>query len=356
MSSQRIGYLDIAKGVGILLVVLGHNDLNTYASFLYKIIFSFHMPLFFFISGMFFKPEIEIVQLIKKRFHTLVKPYFFSILLIYFVALFFSGRMGFYTIGYRIAKAFYGSGYYLDWVQMWFIPALFVVNLVAFGFHRLLSRFPGWVKWIGLPGMLAVGVWTIGWFYPYHLPFPNLELNGLPWNLDLALVAGFYYLLGFQVRQRVSERIIRSPWLLLGTSLTNLAIVINLPSVMDLNTRSYPYPLLSTVACLAGIFFILSLSYWLDKGPTWLAASLKYTGMASLIILIFHTPIQSYLTKKMVALIGSSTYVPLMVFPFAVLVPLLLYALFIRPNPALAWLYGMHDKFSLQFAGEEQDK
>ncbi len=354
MSSKRIGYLDIAKGVGILLVVLGHNDLKAYAPLVFKIIYSFHMPLFFFISGMFFKPEIQIIQLIKKRFHSLVKPYFFSILLIYFVALFFSGTMGFYTIGYRIVKAFYGSGYYLDWVQMWFIPALFVVNLVAFGFYRLLSRFPGWVKWIGLLGMLAVGIWTIGWFYPYHLPFRNLELKGLPWNLDLALVAGFYYLLGFQVRQRVSEQIIRSRWLLLGTSLTNLAIVINLPSVMDLNSRSYPYPLLSTVACLAGIFFTLSLSYWLDKGPTWLSASLKYIGTASLIILIFHAPIQSYLTKKMAALFGSSIYMPLAVFPFAVLVPLLLLALFIRPNPALAWLYGLHNEFSLRPTVEEK--
>jgi fucose 4-O-acetylase-like acetyltransferase len=356
MSSKRIGYLDIAKGLGILLVVLGHNDLKSYAPLVFKIVYSFHMPLFFFISGMFFKPETPFIQLIKKRFHTLVKPYFFSILLIYFVALFFSGTMGFYTIGYRIAKAFYGTGYYLDWVQMWFIPALFVVNLVAFGFYRLLRRFPDWINYIGLLGLLAVGVWTIGWFYPYQMPFLNIELKGLPWNLDLALVAGFYYLLGFQVRQQVSERIIRSRWLLLGTAIINLVIVINLSSVMDLDKRSYPYPILSTVACLAGIFFILSLSYWLDKGPSWLVSSLKYIGMASLIILIFHAPIQSYLTKKMVALMGGSTYVPLIVFPFAVLVPLLLYALFIRPNPALAWLYGLHDKFSLQFAGEEKDK
>ena len=55
MSNQRIQYIDIAKGIGILLVVIGHciNSL----SFLGKWIWSFHMPLFFVISGLCFNPS-----------------------------------------------------------------------------------------------------------------------------------------------------------------------------------------------------------------------------------------------------------------------------------------------------------
>ena len=54
---KRIGYIDIAKGLGILIIVLAHNDLAGYHPTLHKFIYSFHIPLFFFLSGMFFRPE-----------------------------------------------------------------------------------------------------------------------------------------------------------------------------------------------------------------------------------------------------------------------------------------------------------
>ena len=51
---MRDSTIDIAKGIGIFLVVLGH--FTVFASPLYHYIYLFHMPLFFFISGMFAKP------------------------------------------------------------------------------------------------------------------------------------------------------------------------------------------------------------------------------------------------------------------------------------------------------------
>ena len=56
--SKRIEYLDIAKGVGILLVVLGHNDFEVISLFVQRLIYSFHMPLFFFLSGYFLNTAV----------------------------------------------------------------------------------------------------------------------------------------------------------------------------------------------------------------------------------------------------------------------------------------------------------
>lgn len=56
---HRIGYIDIAKGIGILLVYIGHCDLD-YKSNLFLWIYSFHMPLFFFISGSLFTPHKQL--------------------------------------------------------------------------------------------------------------------------------------------------------------------------------------------------------------------------------------------------------------------------------------------------------
>ena len=57
MEKKRIEYLDMAKGIGIILVVMGHStflqeDVLTWIS-------SFHMPLFFVLSGMLIRIKGE---------------------------------------------------------------------------------------------------------------------------------------------------------------------------------------------------------------------------------------------------------------------------------------------------------
>ena len=47
---KRVEYIDIAKGIALFLVVWGH--LVPDDSTVFRIIFSFHMPLFFILSGM----------------------------------------------------------------------------------------------------------------------------------------------------------------------------------------------------------------------------------------------------------------------------------------------------------------
>ena len=51
---ERIGYYDIAKGLGIFLVVYTHICFNT-SFHINEIIYTFYMPLFFVVSGMTFK-------------------------------------------------------------------------------------------------------------------------------------------------------------------------------------------------------------------------------------------------------------------------------------------------------------
>src|ERR1044071_3831642 len=115
--SKRIGYLDIARGIGILLVVLGHNDFEVISVFARQVIYSFHIPLFFFLSGYFINTSLPFFDFFKKRFNSLLKPYFFTIFLIYFVSVSFE-KMGFSMAITRIVKSLYGTGHYIDWVQL----------------------------------------------------------------------------------------------------------------------------------------------------------------------------------------------------------------------------------------------
>src|SRR5215211_396662 len=206
--SKRIEYLDIAKGIGILLVVLGHNDFEVISLFIQRLIYSFHMPLFFFLSGYFINISVPFFDFFKRRFNALLKPFFFTIFLIYFTSVSFE-KMGFNTAITRMVKSLYGSGHYLDWVQLWFLPHLFVVSLYAFFFIRLMSSLRNrWVKWGILLATLAAALPFLHAFYPFPLSVlgKDYELWGLPFSFDLVLVTGFFFILGNEVRRVTTEK------------------------------------------------------------------------------------------------------------------------------------------------------
>lgn len=71
--SKRKDYLDIAKGIGIILVVVAHAMPRL--SYLWIVINSFHMPLFFIISGILYKTKTRYVSYIKRKIVSLYLPY-----------------------------------------------------------------------------------------------------------------------------------------------------------------------------------------------------------------------------------------------------------------------------------------
>ncbi|QFJ56312.1 acyltransferase family protein (plasmid) [Pseudobutyrivibrio xylanivorans] len=62
---ERLEWIDVARGIGILLVVLGHcfttvvRKDNMIAGYMYNAIYYFHMPFMFFISGIAFNISID---------------------------------------------------------------------------------------------------------------------------------------------------------------------------------------------------------------------------------------------------------------------------------------------------------
>lgn len=74
----RIKSIDIAKGIGIILVVIGHTGISSSLPGLFHWIYSFHMPLFYFLSGVCFKQEMyknDIRQYLRYRWRNLLLPF-----------------------------------------------------------------------------------------------------------------------------------------------------------------------------------------------------------------------------------------------------------------------------------------
>lgn len=93
MLPKRNEYLDIVKGIAMILVFLGHaiqqaDAINCYDNIIFDVIYSFHMPLFMLVSGYLFwnsyvKNKNSIDTLVLKRTRSLLLPLItFSVLLV----------------------------------------------------------------------------------------------------------------------------------------------------------------------------------------------------------------------------------------------------------------------------------
>ncbi|MFZ5910140.1 MAG: acyltransferase family protein [Chloroflexota bacterium] len=347
MNRERIGYIDIAKGIGILLVAMAHTGLSLVAPYLHKLIYSFHMPLFFFLSGYFFDPDTPFLALLRKRFNAVLKPYLFTIFLIYLTSVSFT-NMGFVTALGRIVKAMYGTGRYIDWVQLWFLPSLFVTSLFAFLFYRLILARIGnrIVRWLVLLGLQAAAVYSLKAFYPFSLTLlgKEYELFGLPFSLDLALLSGFFYILGNEVRQAPLEKLFGDGWFLAGTGATLVALTWFFQPRVDFNARMFESFPLNTLEAILGILFVLALSKQIELRTVRLAAALKYIGLASLFILIFHVPIQEYWGAKIYFVTNMQALSIFSAFVISVLISLGFYKVFVEHNPIALFWYGRSAK------------
>jgi len=341
-TSKRVEYIDIARGIGILLVVMGHNDFSLISPFAYQVIYSFHMPLFFFLSGYFLDASIPFFEFLKKRFHSILKPYFFTIFLIYFMSVSFE-KMRFSTALQRITKSLYGSGYYLDWVQLWFLPHLFVVSLYAFLFLAVL----GWmnnryIRWGVLILTLALSSLFLKSFYPF--PFAifgkQYELYGLPFSLDLVLLSGFFFILGSEIRKTIPEKVFKNLFVLLGTGAGLFLLNYFFKDRIDFNTRLYESYLINTLEAILGILFVLALSRQIELRTSRPAALFRYLGQVSLFILLFHVPIQDFWSQKILSATGNTSLAIWVGFFMGVGGSILIYELFVRTNPVASWWFG----------------
>jgi fucose 4-O-acetylase-like acetyltransferase len=340
--SKRIGYLDIARGIGILLVVLGHNDFEVISMFARQVIYSFHIPLFFFLSGYFIDTSHPFFDFFKKRFNGLLKPFLFTLFLIYFTSVSFE-KMGFNTAITRIVKSLYGTGHYIDWVQLWFLPHLFVVSLYAFLFITIVSTLRNrWITWGVLLATLAISLLFLHTFYPFTISLfgKEYELWGLPFSLDLVLLSGFFYILGNEVRQVTSEKTFDNLFLLIGTGVGLILLNYLFPYLIDFNIRQYDSFLVNTTEAILGILFVLALSRQIEVRMTRLASIFKYLGNISLIILLFHVPIQAFWGEKVMNVTNNFPLSILVGFIMGVLGPILIYEIFFRFNPVASFWVG----------------
>ena len=184
----RNNEINILRGIAFCLVLLGHSFpdsaygyINMYTKFGREYIYSFHMPLFFIISGFCMTPlllqkEVNIKSEIVKRSKRLLIPYLFYSYIAIIPKLIFSSYMYIKFEPRIIWETLLGNS---TSGTLWYLWNLFVINI----FFLLISRFSCNRKiWLGISLIL----------YGLHLLFPGFYFNKL-------LEYPIYYVIGIFV-------------------------------------------------------------------------------------------------------------------------------------------------------------
>ena len=188
---QRIAWVDIAKGITILTVIWSHS--LPMSSLPRNLIFCFHMPLFFILSGFTLKPAKDIKDLIartKKDFVRLIVP-------VILITIATSILLGGPSVSTEIHNIFYK----LFWANAipfedglpclgmpWFLVALFISKLLLRILSLLFKKDSELIAILcGLVGMML-----------------GLKHIWLPFNFDMALVCMIFVAGGMLTHKHIA--------------------------------------------------------------------------------------------------------------------------------------------------------
>lgn len=262
ISNNRIEYYDLAKGICILLVLWFHiksqYDIHSCVDIYMDAI---RMPLYFFLSGFFFKPYCNLTAFIGRKTSSLLIPFAFFYLTTSVLAPIVTHHitgMNFSTgQDWHLIYAFLTYNDYPN-IPLWFLWGLFVLNITFYGLHHFIHN----DIIIGICSLamgLALGY---GWDMPASL---NQAFRGLP----------FFYIGYMCHRHNIINRI-SSPYTIPCFAFLFVAIGL---------TKSSSIPICMLFS-LVGVMLLIYICKTIEYIPF-----VSYVGRYSIILLVTHEPI-----------------------------------------------------------------
>lgn len=268
MENKRLSWIDVLKGIGIIFVVLGHTHI-----LFREYIYSFHMPLFFFISGyLFISNKYGLVEFFKKKFKTILVPYIFLSFLSIIISFVVSNQEADVSVTFK--ELVLSTRNHISINQtLWFLTTLFIVEIL---FYTLSLIF----KSNYLKSILIIALSVIGF---YTLSEPRLPLS-----IDSSLYYLLFYLIGNMTKNIKVLENKKTFNVLSSICLTVSSILIVYPSGYNYIASKFSMCFylnfgFSIFIAMLGILACVKLSFMFEKSD-----KLAYLGKNSLTIFALH--------------------------------------------------------------------
>ncbi len=190
MKEKRLDYIDIAKGLGMLAIIWGH-IMESGATNVF--VYSFHIPLFFFISGVVFRKDkyITFWSFMKRRIKTLIIPYLFFSFLTWVLWAVYS-KVTHSTVDSYIKPLLQtfiaqGSwGYLVHNVPLWFVSCLLVIEVLYYFICKMDRK---------IAVLVPCGAFALLSYLMEKLT-GIFDFKTLPWSIGAAFAGIVFYGLG----------------------------------------------------------------------------------------------------------------------------------------------------------------
>ncbi|MCH5321301.1 MAG: acyltransferase family protein [Eubacterium sp.] len=301
--AERKTFIDIAKGLGIILVILGHLDTDGQIS--REVIYAFHMPFFFVLSGIFANTKIDFKSYFKNSFYSLYLPYLIFVVIdtiLFSVIKFIQGGNVIELVKSNVLSLL-GFNFEVSNRPLWFLLALFIIRLVFYFANKNKV-----IKY-------SLAILCVAFVF-----VKNGALFSVPEKcvFIMAIPGLFFYIIGNVAKKYIlnfddivnSKKLIFSVVLIACFALFIFTAHKN--GSIDMTIYQYGNSLFYFINAILGTFVFLILSAFLASF-LFPKKALSFYGVNSIVILIFHY----YIARKVIPILmnhiglGEYTFHPI---------------------------------------------
>lgn len=190
IQTKRFDFIDTAKGIGISLVVWSHMSTTTELTGFYKwggYITTFYMPLFFILSGLFYRP-VNIIQ----RLKNLLVPYFCFYVLAY-LAYILKSILKYEDIEWsNFFVPFFGGTIGYQNSPIWFLLSLSQISILAIVFVKYMNKIIGFI---------------VAFILAYLASCCKGYFDHVPYYIDVSLISLPFFLIGYYYKEQILQKI-----------------------------------------------------------------------------------------------------------------------------------------------------
>lgn len=272
---KRNNWIDTIKGIGIILIVIGHVNAP---GLLNKLIYGFHVPLFFVVTGYLYNKEkweqIGLKKYITTRFKNYIIPYLVMGIINIIVFQLFQVYVKKSTINlweamlerfYWLLCTFTGGDKMGVNSPLWFLPCLFISSMLFFIIEKKNSKL--------LKLIICISLVIINYF---------IEERQLLWHVNVAMLGTVFMVVGYEIKNSKILEKVGMPLIGIIGLLGIVVIFINGPIDVNKNVIGNPFLFMFGAICVCMLLFYMSFKFWAG------GSLLSYIGKNTMIILGFH--------------------------------------------------------------------
>lgn len=287
--SNYIEWIDVAKGIGMILVIAGH----TFCLGLSSPLYTFHLPLFFLLSGLVFNENKyqDTQLLLKTKARQIMQPWLVMALISFFVCLCIPEWRLNLSLNAMLKELYTTNTNNIQNSSLWYLVCLYMMFVLYAALRSILCK-----KWGGKYFFIVIAIALlfikdpIQWLSENYLSLPD---DRLPFKMDTAMIALIFFMVGLRYKNLIlflSSK--RYSWMVLAILFIMVYAAGKLNGWTNLNSYDFgTIPILFYPISFFGIYVVICASVKLTNKAEckWLKSILLFYGKNSLVIFGFQS-------------------------------------------------------------------